>query len=496
MTSSYDSVSEALDRLSSRVRRHNLPAPPAEEHEAASSSAIAVRVDGADDAIRLASALRSGGGVFLRNRTDAAVGRSGGGGSMIGKIALCFRRSLSENAGTSSIPPNVLDYLMEAIVLSEHHHQVRELALRYANDDVLVAFGNALARVSSSSSSLRLDDNNRKKNNKNRHRHRRTNAGQKSSLQVLALSNCRIGSSGASALAKGLRRCESLLCFHLSGALVVGDRFHLLASALKDSPGLLSVRMSSLVHVSAADGDFLRQVASPLRADRLVSLDLSHNHIGDQGAWYVGDVLKTNKSLVTLVLGANGIGDRGCMGLAVSLRKNATLRQLQLGDNAFTNDGASMLERALRESNYTLLYLDFVSPSVSADDGDRARYSHSQQTRRQQQQQTYQASINWFCYQNRLIASVLDGLEGHHQHYYQHSKQDRPPLFIPDAFWDRAFQLANEKPELLYSVLRSMPTRMLDEEFISGTPDPYPYAAAELSSSSSSIATDTTMFAE
>ncbi|KAK4471954.1 hypothetical protein MN116_004620 [Schistosoma mekongi] len=49
---------------------------------------------------------------------------------------------------------------------------------------------------------------------------------------------------------------------------------------------------------------------------KLISLDLSGNRLGDEGAVYLAQALRTNRTLLTLSLSNNKIGDIGCISLA------------------------------------------------------------------------------------------------------------------------------------------------------------------------------------
>ncbi|CAF4318050.1 unnamed protein product, partial [Rotaria magnacalcarata] len=54
----------------------------------------------------------------------------------------------------------------------------------------------------------------------------------------------------------------------------------------------------------------------------LTRLDLYKNQIGDSGAQYLSEALKTNKSLTLLQLQTNQIGDSGAQYLADALKVN------------------------------------------------------------------------------------------------------------------------------------------------------------------------------
>ncbi|CAH8498211.1 unnamed protein product [Schistosoma turkestanicum] len=54
---------------------------------------------------------------------------------------------------------------------------------------------------------------------------------------------------------------------------------------------------------------------------KLMSLDLSGNQLGDEGAIYLAEALRTNRTLLTLSLSNNKITDIGCIALAKSIKK-------------------------------------------------------------------------------------------------------------------------------------------------------------------------------
>jgi Ran GTPase-activating protein (RanGAP) involved in mRNA processing and transport len=63
----------------------------------------------------------------------------------------------------------------------------------------------------------------------------------------------------------------------------------------------------------------------------LESLDLRHNQISDEGAMWLGRMIRKNRSLRYLNLSANRIGPKGIAALARALRKNAGLTHVDLG---------------------------------------------------------------------------------------------------------------------------------------------------------------------
>ncbi|KAJ3240457.1 hypothetical protein HDU78_002306, partial [Chytriomyces hyalinus] len=96
----------------------------------------------------------------------------------------------------------------------------------------------------------------------------------------------------------------------------------------------------------------------------LVTLDLSCQNLGDDGALHLGQGLLAGHacSLQTLILSKNKIGDKGIEGLSAVVR-NLPLQMLDLSTNAFGVDGAMFLSQSL--SGSTLLSLN-ISGNASA----------------------------------------------------------------------------------------------------------------------------------
>jgi Ran GTPase-activating protein (RanGAP) involved in mRNA processing and transport len=96
-----------------------------------------------------------------------------------------------------------------------------------------------------------------------------------------------------------------------------------------------------------------RVLCQALRVNnRVVSVDLSFNSIGDAGAVHFAALLEVNQSMETLNLSQCAISDRGGQLIAQALYGNCTLTELDLSSNLISEvTGAALLE-VLKENHY------------------------------------------------------------------------------------------------------------------------------------------------
>ena len=73
----------------------------------------------------------------------------------------------------------------------------------------------------------------------------------------------------------------------------------------------------------------------------LKNLNLSHNYIGNEGCFIIGESFKENKSLIDINLSENNILDEGAIYLANNLRNeiNKTIKKINLKNNSITSEG-------------------------------------------------------------------------------------------------------------------------------------------------------------
>ena len=82
----------------------------------------------------------------------------------------------------------------------------------------------------------------------------------------------------------------------------------------------------------------IKVLAKALKHGRVEVVDLQSNNIGDEGAIYLAEMLKTNKTIKTITLYGNKICDAGGEALARSFARNQTLQQIYLGGNEMNPD--------------------------------------------------------------------------------------------------------------------------------------------------------------
>lgn len=75
---------------------------------------------------------------------------------------------------------------------------------------------------------------------------------------------------------------------------------------------------------------------------KLLTLDISENKIGVNGAKHIADALKENSSLTYLSMDRNEIGSTGAASLAETLRENQTLKTLILSSNKIESKSRSI----------------------------------------------------------------------------------------------------------------------------------------------------------
>jgi Ran GTPase-activating protein (RanGAP) involved in mRNA processing and transport len=138
-----------------------------------------------------------------------------------------------------------------------------------------------------------------------------------------------------------------------------------LANALKHNSTLKSLTVipdryiSMERSVSSAIADVLRVQSA------LISLDLSSNLIGSEGAIYISESLKVNSTLTYLNLNWNSIEKEGAMAIADALKVNSSLGTLFLMGNCILKEGAMAIADALT-ANYSLTSLDLSWNGISA----------------------------------------------------------------------------------------------------------------------------------
>lgn len=98
--------------------------------------------------------------------------------------------------------------------------------------------------------------------------------------------------------------------------------------------------------------------------DSVNSLDLSHNHIGDDGAECIARLLAANRHVVSLNLSHNAITDAGVILIARAARRHGTLQMLNLASNPIGDAGLAEITRLVAMSD-ALRELALLDTSVS-----------------------------------------------------------------------------------------------------------------------------------
>ena len=97
----------------------------------------------------------------------------------------------------------------------------------------------------------------------------------------------------------------------------------------------------------------------------ITSLDFSHNKIGDQSFKYFGKLLSyTNCRLISIDLSNNNIGFEGALLFSLGLEKNLTLKYLNLRLNRLGDEGSEFVFRCLMK-NSALCTLNLSSNLLS-----------------------------------------------------------------------------------------------------------------------------------
>lgn len=120
---------------------------------------------------------------------------------------------------------------------------------------------------------------------------------------------------------------------------------------------------------STLGNDGAMYLANSLRHNRSVRiLNLSLNGINGRGCAVLARALARNRTVTDLDLGSNEVGDAGCGCLSVLIGENCSLRRLRLASNAIGADGAALLFLALR-TNSQLQSLDVADNDRIGDVG-------------------------------------------------------------------------------------------------------------------------------
>lgn len=179
-----------------------------------------------------------------------------------------------------------------------------------------------------------------------------------SRLMSLDLSDCKLGTKGATVVASILRNNRSLQELILSKNDLGTRGLKVLAPDVAAHDRLQRLDIS-YNNIKARGTTHLVQALKSCdnRNDDergLRHLDLTCNHIGPLGMQELCKMLLFDQRLESLLCATNDLGSEGAAYLANVLKGNYTLRELDLEGNQIGPDAASMLVEQLAENNRTL----------------------------------------------------------------------------------------------------------------------------------------------
>lgn len=159
----------------------------------------------------------------------------------------------------------------------------------------------------------------------------------------------------ANNISSGIGLCHGLLHLGITSSHLNCYHIKVISSVLIDHPSLTSLNFS---HNKIGDYGFkyFGKILSPLSC-HFVSIDLSDNLIGADGAILFSLGLERNNSLVFLNLKLNKLGDDGCEHIFKALSRNSALQSLNLSSNGMTESSCRILADTF-VLNKSLRYLD------------------------------------------------------------------------------------------------------------------------------------------
>jgi len=173
--------------------------------------------------------------------------------------------------------------------------------------------------------------------------------GQLHRIRHVDLTDCDVGDTGTQFLQMAMKQSNvniEKLVLNMNGIGNVGAEF--LSDGIKTCRSLksLNLRCNNLDHVG------VQTLSEALRHSNLEDLNLGANHLGTRGVQVLASALNYTK-LRKLCLCYNGITDEGIVSLAVALEMNTSLVELRLSSNRITSEGIPPIVCIL-EQNSTL----------------------------------------------------------------------------------------------------------------------------------------------
>ena len=186
-----------------------------------------------------------------------------------------------------------------------------------------------------------------------------------STLKTLTLSLNDIGINGAISLALSLSHNHTLERLYISNNNIMDDGIMAISECFKITSGNNLTCIKSLdISANCLTSHSSTAITTIIQEGALVSLTLSYNKIGENGAYEISKALQTNLTLKRLSLSSNNIGVRGALSIAVALCHNYTLENLDISRNEILDDGAIAIAECLK-TNKTLRSLSISHNNIT-----------------------------------------------------------------------------------------------------------------------------------
>ena len=177
-------------------------------------------------------------------------------------------------------------------------------------------------------------------------------------------------------LAKMLSENSSVRELHLSEVGITNEGVDILAKGLCKNSTLktLTVLRNDLGFKKESPSKFTGMAEMLKTNDKLEQLEVSHNPLGSDGVTWIAEALESNKGVKCLKLSHSECGDKGAAALAKMLGVNKTLECLYLCNHLNSSqhigdDGATALADVLKEHNSSLRELHLCRNKRITDKG-------------------------------------------------------------------------------------------------------------------------------
>ena len=190
------------------------------------------------------------------------------------------------------------------------------------------------------------------------------------SLTEVSLIDAKIGPIATCKLTHALKNNTHVKTLWLAGNNMGDEGSEAIAELLRCNKVIRQIILS----VNGIGPTGALSLASVLEDDEEAVLEvlcMGGNNLGDKGAMFLAEMLRTNTSLKELWLRDNNLTSKSANALAQNLKNNGALQELWLGGNELGDEGATALAGALQgsasESNTCALsVLDLSNNGVTA----------------------------------------------------------------------------------------------------------------------------------